>query len=44
VSQDLDLDTLSITFWGVDFFKNEQGKSVKQGTTLYNPVSRQLSD
>jgi len=42
VSQDMTFDTLSVTFWGVDFFRNTKGKEVLYGTTLYWPLARQF--
>lgn len=43
ISDDQQSDTLSITFWGVDYFKSAQNKEVKYGTTLYWPIFRQIS-
>ena len=42
MSQDIDFDTLEVTFWGVDFFKNRLNKEVLYGTTLYWPIQRQF--
>ena len=35
-------DYISVTFWGVDFFKDEQGYEVELGTELLCRVMRQL--
>ena len=43
ISTDSQFDTLSLTFWGVDYFKSYQNKEVKFGTTLYHPIFRQVS-
>lgn len=43
ISADQQLDTLSVTFWGVDYFRSVQNKEVKYGTTLYWPILRQIS-
>lgn len=37
------LDTLSVTFWGTEYFKSQQGKEVRYGTTLYHPILRQIN-
>ena len=34
ISNDSQFDTLSVTFWGVEYFKSVQAKEVKFGTTL----------
>ena len=34
ISNDSQYDTLSLTFWGVEYFKSYQDKEVKFGTTL----------
>ena len=44
VSDDTINDKLSVTFWGVEFFKSLQGKEVEYGTTLYWPIMRQISE
>ena len=44
VSDDTVNDKLSVTFWGVEFFKSLQGKEVEYGTTLYWPIMRQISE
>ena len=43
ISNDSQFDTLSVTFWGVEYFKSYQNKEVKFGTTLYWPILRQIS-
>ena len=43
ISTDSQFDTLSLTFWGVEYFKSYQNKEVKFGTTLYYPIFRQVS-
>ena len=43
ISNDSQFDTLSVTFWGVDYFKSYQNREVKFGTTLYHPIFRQVS-
>ena len=43
ISNDSQFDTLSITFWGVEYFKSHQNKEVLFGTTLYWPIFRQIS-
>lgn len=43
ISDDTQYDTLSVTFWGVEYFKSTQGKEVKFGTTLKWPLVRQIS-
>jgi len=42
VSSDFTFDTLSVTFWGTQFFKNKKDKEVLYGTTLYWPLARQF--
>lgn len=43
ISDDARFDTLSVTFWGVEYFKSFEQKEVKYGTTLYWPILRQIS-
>ena len=43
ISDDTAYDKLSVTFWGVEFFKSFAGKEVEYGTTLYWPIMRQIS-
>ena len=43
IANDSQFDTLSVTFWGVEYFKSSQNKEVKFGTTLYWPIFRQVS-
>ena len=43
ISNDSQFDTLSVTFWGVEYFKSYQDKEVKFGTTLFWPIFRQIS-
>lgn len=43
ISDDTQYDTLTVTFWGVEYFKSMQGKEVKFGTTLHWPIVRQIS-
>ena len=43
VSEDSEFDTLSITFWGTDYFKNEYDEEVEIGTTVFYPLPRQFS-
>ena len=43
ISDDTQADTLSLTFWGVEYFKSYQDKEVKFGTTLYWPIVRQVT-
>ena len=43
ISDDSAFDKLSVTFWGVEFFKSFAGKEVEYGTTLYWPIMRQIS-
>lgn len=33
---------LSVTFWGTEYFRSVQGKEVRFGTTLYQPILRQI--
>ena len=40
ISMNTAYDTLSVTFWGVHFFKSWQEKEVLYGTTLYYPLTR----
>ena len=42
ISDSAQFDTLSVTFWGVDYFKSYQDKEVLFGTTLYWPLFRQI--
>lgn len=42
LEQDVEFDTLSITFWGTNFFQSLNGKEVRQGTTLYWPLTKQI--
>ena len=43
VSEGLELDTLSITFWGVDYFKSKSNKEVEMGMTIFQSLPRQFS-
>lgn len=38
ISDDHRFDTLSVTFWGIEYFKSYQNKEVLFGTTLYWPL------
>lgn len=42
ISDSPGLDTLSVTFWGTNFFKSKENKDVRFGTTLYWPIIRQM--
>ena len=42
ISTNMAYDTLSVTFWGIQYFKSWQGVEVLYGTTLYYPLTRQI--
>ena len=42
MADNIDHDTLSVTFWATQFFVSWQGKDVLYGTTLYWPMTRQI--
>lgn len=37
-------DTLSVTFWGVEFFQSKDNKEVLWGTTIYWPLTRIITE
>lgn len=39
----MEFDTLEVSFWGTDFFKSEDGESVRFGTRLERKIARQVS-
>ena len=43
ISNDSRFDTLSLTFWGVEYFKSYQNKEIKFGTTIFWPILRQIT-
>ena len=43
ISDETQSDILSVTFWGVEYFKSKQKKEVLFGTTLYWPLLRQVT-
>ena len=40
ISENTAFDTLSVTFWGVEYFQSWQSKEVLYGTTIYWPLVR----
>ena len=42
VSEYIEYDTLEVYFWGVEWFKSEEGVPVRYGTRLETPIIRQI--
>ena len=42
VSEHQELDTLEVSFWGVNWFRSEDGEPVRYGSSLESPIVRQL--
>jgi hypothetical protein len=43
VSVDGQFDTITVTFWGTEYFKSISNKEVRYGTTLSHKLFRQIS-